>query len=199
MGSPQIDVWFNSWARLSAIGVGSVFFFVFAIMLMRALGKRTTAQMNNFDWIITVAIGSLASSGILLKDVSISDAAIAILVLGVCQWSTTWLVIQAPWLSRLIKPTPRLLVHRGELLTPALRKERISTDELYGRLREHGFVDLDRVMAVVLETDGRMTVIPTGEENISLGQAKLLGNVAGIEGLETSQEEDRIEGTEERA
>ncbi|QFU07655.1 hypothetical protein PARPLA_01569 [Rhodobacteraceae bacterium THAF1] len=200
MNDPRIDLWFNDWSRIGAIGVGALFFFVFAVLLMRVLGKRTTSQMNNFDWIITVAIGSLASSGILLKDVSIADAAFAMVVLGLCQWATTWSVIQAPWIARAVKPTPQLLVHRGEMLNDALRRERISTDELYGRLREHGYTNVEAVKWVVLETDGRMTVIPFGDEDrdVRIDNADLMGNVRGVDSMRTKQEDDPQTTPEEK-
>ncbi len=144
-----------------------------------------------------MAVGSLASSGILLKDVAIGDAAFAMVVLGLCQWGTTRAVIQAPWIARAIKPTPQLLVHRGEMLKPALRRERISTDELYGRLREHGFSDLAAVKWVVLETDGRMTVIPEGgDKDLTIDPAELPGNVRGTDGMQAPQE--RIPGPRPR-
>jgi len=190
MNDPDINFWFNEWDRIQAVAVGAVLFFCVAILLMRVLGKRTTSQMNNFDWIVTVAIGSLVSSGILLKDVSVSDAFTAVIVLGACQWFTTWVVIQAPWMARVVKPTPRLLMHDGEVLKEAMRKERISVDELYGRLRENGHSQLETVKWVVLETDGRMTVISARDVDRDLDEAELLGNVKGMSGLKTQAEDD---------
>ena len=52
--------WFESWDRLQNVAIAAVFFYAFIVLLVRVLGKRTTSQMNNFDWIITIAVGSLA-------------------------------------------------------------------------------------------------------------------------------------------
>ena len=159
----EIATWFNSWERIQSVAISAAFFFIFIVALIRFLGKRATSQMNNFDWIITVAVGSLAASGILLKDVSVSDAAIAIAVIAGMQWLTTLLVLKNEWVCRLVKPNPVLLVHKGKLLTDAMRRERVTKAEVYAKLRAQGFVRVEDANWVVLETDGAMTVIPYGD------------------------------------
>ncbi len=184
MNDPKIDLWFSEWNRIEAVAISAVLFFVFVVLLMRLLGKRTTAQMNNFDWVITVAMGSLVASGILSKTVSISDTLVAMLVLGLCQWITSWLVISWPPVARLVKPTPRFLVKDGASLPSALRKERISTDELFSRLRQHGYANIADVKWVIIETDGRFSVIPDRQADTVGSKADLMGNIKGESGLE---------------
>ncbi|MGB3722587.1 MAG: DUF421 domain-containing protein, partial [Pacificimonas sp.] len=71
--TPYIATWFNSWERLLSIGLSAIATYIGIVILVRISGKRTTSQMNNFDWIITVALGGLVTSGILLKGVSVVD------------------------------------------------------------------------------------------------------------------------------
>jgi len=163
----DVSTWFNSWERLWSVGQGTVFFFVFIVVLIRISGKRTTSQMNNFDWIVLVAIGSLASSGILLENVSIADAGFAIVLLAFLQWLTTWLVIRSDRFANLIKPSPRMLTHKGKLLEGPMRKERISRHEIEAVLRGQGFTALSDANWVILESDGSMTVIPKQDADLS--------------------------------
>lgn len=172
----DVPNFFNSWLRLLDVGVGAVILFVFIVFLVRVLGKRTTSQMNNFDWIITVAIGSLAASGVMLKDVSIADSIVAITVLSSCQWILTWSVIRAPSLGNLVKAQPRLLLHKGELLTSAMKKERISEEDVIACLRRKGYTSLEEANWVILETDGTFAVIPRSDE--ALQDASLMTNVS---------------------
>jgi|TARA_R100000501_G_scaffold10060_1_gene19843 uncharacterized membrane protein YcaP (DUF421 family) len=173
----DIDTWFNSWERLWSVAQGAAFFFVLIVVLVRILGKRTTGQMNNFDWIITVAVGSLAASGILLKGVSILDATLAILVLGGLQWLTTLGVLNSRIFRKLVRADPRLLVHKGKFLKNAMRRERISEAEIYSVLRQHGYTSPDDANWVILETDGTMTVVP--RQDLHLDDARLMADVEG--------------------
>lgn len=155
--------WFSSWAEIMQITVGAAFFYVFVVMLVRILGKRTTSQMNNFDWIITIAVGSLAASGILLKKVAILDAVSAIMVLAILQYATTKLVLLSDTFANLVKAHPTLLTHRGEFLTDTMKSERVSEEEIMAVLRSHGMHDAKDANWVILETNGEMTVIPKSD------------------------------------
>ena len=54
------NIFADSERNLSIIA-SSLYFYVLVVALVRLMGKRTTAQMNNFDWIINVAVGSLVA------------------------------------------------------------------------------------------------------------------------------------------
>ncbi len=84
------NIFADSERNLSIIA-SSLYFYVLVVALVRLMGKRTTAQMNNFDWIINVAVGSLVASGILFKNVPVMGATAAILTIAICQWLLTWL------------------------------------------------------------------------------------------------------------
>ena len=159
--------WISNGDRLLEVSAAALVFYVFVVALVRIMGKRTTSQMNNFDWIITIAVGSLAASGMLLKNVAILDALAAILVLAGMQWVTTWLVLRSTIAEKLVKAAPTLLVHRGKLLHGEMKKTRVSEAEICSVLREQGMVQMAQADWVILETDGKMTVIPASETTLA--------------------------------
>ena len=165
----------SSFDRMSSIAISSVFFFAFIVVLVRIVGKRATSQLNNFDWIINIAVGSLAASGILLEDVRIVDAATAIAVLAALQMLTTWAVLKFEFASNAIKAQPTLLTHKGEFLHPAMRRARISEEEICSTLRSHGMHDVSDANWVILETNGELTVIPRA--NVQLSEVGTMGSV----------------------
>ncbi len=114
--------WWSSWSRIGHVGFSALFFYLLIVVQTRISGKRTIGQMNNFDWIILVTVGSLAASGILLTNVPVAEAAAAIVFLFLLQGFTTWSVLRSRVVSRLIKAEPTLLVHRGAMLQSAMRQ-----------------------------------------------------------------------------
>lgn len=169
------DTLFNSVQRLASAGLSAALLFVVIVVLIRLLGKRATGQMSNFDWMISITVGSLAASGILLKEVSLADVILAIAIIGFLQWGTAWLASRSEWFENLVRAKPRLLVHKGELLEEDMRRERISRHEIYSYLRSKGLVSPDEANWVVLENDGTMTVIP--RQAAGLDEAGLLDDV----------------------
>src|SRR5690606_12051560 len=63
------------------------------------------------------------------------------------------------WIDRLVKGRPSLLVVRGEFLRGVMQRVRVTDTEVYAALRGHGITDIERAVAVVLETDGSFSVL----------------------------------------
>lgn len=59
--------------------VSSVIIYVIVILYLRVMGKRSTSELNGFDWIVTVSIGSIFASTVLLDNISVFEGAINIL------------------------------------------------------------------------------------------------------------------------
>ena len=173
--------WFSSWDNLAEIALSSILFFALIVALTLVSGKRTTGQMNNFDWITTVAVGSLASSGILLETVTIADAVLAILVILGCQYLLTWLAVRSKTVTKIIKDEPTLLVHQGDYLKDAMLRTRVTESEVKAALREKGLTALDQVNWVILETEGTLSVI--AKEELEWGEAEILHGVQTPEGV----------------
>lgn len=169
-----VDIWSN-WIRIGEIAINAFLFYVLIIAMVRLVGKRTTSELNNFDWIINVAVGSLAASGILLRNVATVDAVTAILVLATCQYVTTKIVLRSKTAARIVKAEPTLLTHKGEFLRDAMKRTRISEEEIKTALRSNGMTDVSDANWVVLETNGELSVIP--RQDVELSEAHSLSNV----------------------
>ena len=153
------QTWLSEPDRLMHIAASCVVFYYFIIILVRLSGKRTTGNMNNFDWIITVAIGSIMASGLLLRNVSMLDAMLAVSVLAILQWLTTWSALRSKRFARLVKPQPRMLLKDGRLLERDMTYERVTEDEVKSALRAAGLAGTDAAAWVVMETNGTLSVI----------------------------------------
>lgn len=170
------EAWFNSWGRLVEIAVSAVVVYAAVVVLLRVFGKRTTSKMNNFDWIVTVAVGTLASSGLLLKGVAVTDALVGIVALITLQWLLHHGVIRNEWICRLVKATPTLLVDAGELREEAMRSTRVSEPEILAAVREAGYGRLEDTQWVVLEADATLSVIGRSDD-LDLATASAMSNV----------------------
>ena len=170
-----INVW-SSWLRLAEISANALLFYILIIVMVRIVGKRTTSQLNNFDWIINVAVGSLAASGILLQNVASIDAVVAIIVLATCQYATTYFVQRSQNIAAAVKAEPTLLTHKGEYLRDAMKRTRISEEEIMTALRSSGLTENAGANWVVLEPNGELSVIP--RQDVRWEDAEALADVA---------------------
>lgn len=130
------------------------------IGVLRITGKRTLSKMNAFDLVVTVSLGSTLATILLSKDVALTEGVTAFLLLAGAQYAVTWTSLRSPRFRRWIKAEPRALLRDGQLITDALRAERVTPDEVDAAVRSSGHADASRIALVMLETDGSMSVVP---------------------------------------
>ena len=157
-----MKMWFDSWSDLGRVlSVGSAAY-VALVIVLRVSGKRTLAKLNAFDLVVTVALGSTLATILLSADVSWTEGVVALALLACLQYVAAF--VSSRW-SRgrtVLTARPTLLVAHGTVLDSALRQQRVSAAEVRQAVRASGAGDLGRVAAVVLETDGSLSVI-TGD------------------------------------
>ena len=151
-------MFFDDWSGLVRVLVVGTCAYTALIMLLRASGKRTLAKLNAFDFVVTVALGSTLATVLLSSSVALAEGVLALALLVGLQYVVAWASVRSKRVERLVKSEPQL-VYRNGFLLDAMRRERVTADELSQSARRHGHADLARVTAIVLETDGRLTVL----------------------------------------
>jgi uncharacterized membrane protein YcaP (DUF421 family) len=121
---------FDSWWGLLRIAVVGTLAYAGLIGLLRISGKRTLAKMNAFDLVVTVALGSTLATALLSSEVSLSEGMIAFVLLCSLQYVVAFLSVRSERFREIIKSEPSLLLHRGEYLRSAMRRERVTEDEI---------------------------------------------------------------------
>ncbi|PRY63447.1 uncharacterized protein DUF421 [Vreelandella songnenensis] len=152
-------MFFNGWENLFRTLIVGVLAYAVLVIFLRLSGNRTLSKMNAFDLIVTVALGSTLATILLSKDVALAEGALALGLLIFLQFAITWLSVRKRWVKRLVTGEPLMLLYRGELLTRALRQARVTQDEVRAALRSSGLGNVSEAHAVILETDGSLSVV----------------------------------------
>ncbi|MFE7630279.1 DUF421 domain-containing protein [Kocuria sp. NPDC057446] len=155
----MVNFFFDGWEPVARILVVGTLGYTALVLLLRVSGKRTLAQMNSFDFVITVAIGASFGRILTAREVSVLEAVTAFVLLITLQHVVATLQLHSRRFNRLVTAEPTLLLHRGEVLHHALRRARITEKELGGAVRKHGLGSLQEAEAVVLEADGTLSVV----------------------------------------
>jgi uncharacterized membrane protein YcaP (DUF421 family) len=152
------DLLFKDWNSLWHIAVCAIISYLALFLFIRISGKRTLAKLNAFDFVVTVTLGSTLSSMILAK-VTIAEGSVALLVIIGLQYLLAWLAKSSSIMEKVINSSPTLLYYKGKFLKDAMRKEVITEAEIYAQVREYRIYRMEDVMAVVMELDGKITVV----------------------------------------
>jgi len=144
---------------VTTVVLTAVFAYVWLVLLLRVSGKRTLSQLNAFDFIVTVALGSIMASTILSASVAWTEGAAALAALAALQFVAAWGSTRFDWVRTAITSQPTVLLRDGQMDTAAMLRGRIDEDSLCAAVRSNGIGDLSSVASVVLETDGTLSVI----------------------------------------
>lgn len=142
------------------IVIRAAFIFFFILLLTRVVGRRELSSMEPFDLILLVVIGDLVQQGVTQNDFSVVGAVLAITTMGMLTVLVSWV----GWRWRVLRPVlegePIILLQDGDPIKRNLDRNRITVDELLAAAREQQVDDLDDVHWAVLETSGRISIIP---------------------------------------
>ena len=134
------------------------FFLIF--VLTRAIGRRELAGLEPFDLIMLVVLGDLVQQGVTQSDYSITGAVVVIATIGVMSAAVAWLSWRFRRLRPVLEGEPIVLVENGRPIERNLRRERLTVAEVRAEARLQQVASLDDVRWAVLETNGRISVIP---------------------------------------
>ncbi|ALG62068.1 MULTISPECIES: DUF421 domain-containing protein [Citromicrobium] len=139
---------------LTAIGI------VYVIALTRIVGLRSFSKMTNFDFVITVASGTvLAGMGRATDWQGFAQAAVVMFALFAVQLLIAKIRKKSETFEETIQNDPVLLMIDGRFCTEAMSKTRVSRSDIIAKLRESNTMSFDDVRAVVLETTGDISVM----------------------------------------
>lgn len=163
-GPAVIGIYFSSWENILRIVVFAFCGYIALVLILRTTGQRTLSTLNAFDFIITVTIGSTFASLLLAGNVALIDGIVAFVMLVGLQFVVTWMTSRSDSIKKAVKNEPRLLYYRGEYLTRDMRKMRVVKEEIEQAIRSTGQSSSADVEAVIIETNGNLSVISKGSK-----------------------------------
>ena len=146
--------------RIPEIVVSALVIYAAVVVMVRVSGKRTLAQCNAFDFVVTIALGSTLAATITSPSVGVAEGAVALAALIGLQFVVAWASRRWAAVHRTVQAAPTALLVDGALRHEAMAHHRLRADDVAAALRSQGLARFDDARAVILETDGTMSVIP---------------------------------------
>jgi uncharacterized membrane protein YcaP (DUF421 family) len=182
-------MFFKGWDQIIRILVVGILAYIYLIFIVRVMGKRTLSKMNAFDWVVTVALGSMVANLFLSPDVALAEGVVGMGLIIFLQYIITWLAVRVPKFASLIKAQPVLLYYQGEYLYSTMKRERVLEAEVEAAVRAQGKADMKDVLGVVLETDGSFTVISKNSTD-TLSALDKVGHPSHLNGMLKEEDQD---------
>ena len=139
----------------------TVVMYGFLAAAIRILGKRQLGELEVSELVTTLMVSELAVSPITNPDVPVWRGLLPVAVLVTVEVVVSRIMIRSAAFNRFFSGTPAILIKNGKICADELKKSRIGVSELMSALRQAGYSTAGDVAYAVLETNGKLSVIPT--------------------------------------
>ena len=137
---------------------------VVLFLVTKLMGKKQVSQLNTFDYIIGISVGSIAAALSVDQDTEYLDAMISMLVYGLISLLISYLTLKSIRIRRFISGTPTVLIQRGKILEKGIKKSKIDLNDLMEECREMGYFNLADIEFAIMEVDGSVSILPKKEK-----------------------------------
>lgn len=132
--------------------------YVFMLVVVRALGKRTVGNFSAFDLLVALMLGEVVDE-IIYGDVRFLQGAVAVVAIAGLAYADSWLAYANRGIEKVLEGTPTVLVRDGRFARDGMRSERINETDVLAHLRAEGIHDMREVHLAILEHDGSVSVL----------------------------------------
>ena len=134
------------------------------ILVIRIMGKRQVGELQPFELAITIMVSALAA--IPMEDVGIPllYSIIPILLLTGFQEFLSLTTLKSTRARSFICGKPSVVIKNGQLNESELKKLRINLNDLLEQLRIKGYHTIEDVEYALMETTGKLSVIPKSQK-----------------------------------
>ena len=123
------------------------------VVTMRVMGKRQLGELEVSELVTTLLLSEVASLPITNQDIPLAFAIVPVLTLMSLE-----LLLHVPVLKKALSVRPTILIRHGKPDAAAMKKSRISAEELFSHLRQKGVSDPDQVEYAIAEPNGQLSV-----------------------------------------
>jgi uncharacterized membrane protein YcaP (DUF421 family) len=138
-----------------------IFFFVY--LITRVVGKRELSTMEPFDLILLIVTGDLVQQAITQSDYSVTGALIVISTIALLTVFVSWVNWRFRSMRSTLEGQPVVLVQNGNLIERNMKRERITLEDIESEGRQQQITDLGDIRWALLETNGRISIIPASK------------------------------------
>ncbi|TEB07289.1 hypothetical protein Psch_00836 [Pelotomaculum schinkii] len=141
----------------------TVFVYFVVLLVIRLMGKREIGQLSPFDFVVAIIIAELAVIPLEAKEAPLWHSILPLAMLGALEVVVSYATLFSHTLRSIICGAPQVIIKNGELLRGEMRKARYNLDDLLAQMRDKGIVDPSEVEFAVLETSGKLSIIPKSQ------------------------------------
>lgn len=152
--------------ELFIISYRTILVLIILFILTKIMGKKQVSQMNAYDYLIGITIGSIAADISLDIEKNLLGGITALIIYGLSSVLVTYLTLKNINFRRVFTGVPTILIDKGKIIEKNMYKEGIDINDLQESARQNGYFNLNKINYAILEVNGNISFMPKSENEV---------------------------------
>lgn len=144
--------------------IRTLLLYVFVIFAVRIMGKRQISDLTPTELVITLIISDIAAIPMENTSQPLLSGIIPVAILIACEIVASMIMLKSSKFRKLVCGSPVMVIEDGKILQEAMRKLRMTTEDLCIQLRQQDVFSLEDVQYCIVETNGKISVLQKPEK-----------------------------------
>ncbi len=140
--------------------IRTLILYAVVITALRIMGKRQIGELQPSELVVAIMISDLATVPMESVDIPLLSGIIPVLTLIMAEVITSYLSLKSKLVRKFVVGQPSVVIYNGKINERELERLRFNLDDLLEELRLNGCHDISDVEVAVIETSGKLSVIP---------------------------------------
>lgn len=140
--------------------LASLFSAAVLFIIAKIIGHKQVAQLEFFDYITGITIGSIAAELATTLDKPWWKPTVSMIVFGIIAVVLSVLTRKFPRSRKFINGTPTIILNDGKLYRKNMKKAKLELSEFLLLCRQEGYFNLDDIQTAVYEYNGKLSILP---------------------------------------
>ena len=124
------------------------------------MGKRQIGEMQPYEVVITLIIADLATLPMSDSNIPLLHGILPLAILVLLHYFITLLTRKNAKIRRIVSGQPIVVISPKGLEYQAFKSLNITIDDITEMLRQNGYYSFDQILYAIIETNGKISVIP---------------------------------------
>lgn len=151
------------------IVIRTLILYLTVIISLRIMGKRQIGELQPSELVVAIMISDLASVPMQAIDIPLISGIVPVLTLIVAEVFMSFFGSRCKWFRKLLSGEPSIVIYKGVINEKELSRLRFNVNDLLEELRLNGCCNISEVEFAVLETNGKLSVIPKSKDSKKTG------------------------------
>ena len=152
---------------MASVLIRTIIIYFFLSFALKLMGKRQIGELETSELISALLISEVAALPIDNPDIPLSSAIFPTLLIIALEILLSFIKNKSDRLKRAVDGEPTFIIYKGRLRQNVLRENRISMNEVLSELRVLGVGDIDDAEYVILEQNGKLSVLQKNRDKLA--------------------------------